>query len=37
MIVLIALFGIYLSSEMGYLTLRTLIPGIKPLIKSMMH
>jgi hypothetical protein len=37
MIVLIALFGIYLSSEMGYLTPRMLILGIKPLIKSLMH
>lgn len=36
MIVLIALFGLYFSSEIGYLTLYMFDPGIKELIKGMI-
>ena len=34
MIVLMALFGLYLSSEIGYLVLSMIDPGIKALLKS---
>jgi len=36
MIVLIGLFGLYLSTEVGYLMLYTFDPGIKELIKSAL-
>jgi len=36
LIALMVLFGLYLSSEIGYLMLYMLNPGIKTLIKSVV-
>jgi len=35
MIILMVLFGMYLSSEVGYLFLLKFSPGIKPFVKSL--